>query len=276
MNEQLTKFREATSVQDLPPEFRQVLTLARSVLGDNLIAAYAYGSAVLGGLHPHSDVDILLIVAASTAGEARRQLTASLLEMSGTPGNPSGKRPLEVTVVVLGDVVPWRYPPMRDFQFGEWLRDALSSWQIASAAPDPDLTILLHSVLVRNIVLYGPPPQQLLDPALAKDIARSMLDSLPGLISGLAGDERNVILTLARMWETLASGQILPKDVAAQRVAQRLPPQFRAILHLAAAEYRGERRVDWSRHRRQTEAFVACLETVIRQHSSDTKVSPQR
>ena len=38
-----------------------------------------------------------------------------------------------------------------------------------------------------------------------------------------AGDERNVVLTLSRIWYSAATGKIAPKDVAANWVMERLP-----------------------------------------------------
>jgi hypothetical protein len=54
----------------------------------------------------------------------------ALLALSAPPNAAGAARPLEVTVLVLTDVVPWRYPPHRELQFGEWLRDeSLADWQ---------------------------------------------------------------------------------------------------------------------------------------------------
>jgi len=32
-----------------------------------------------------------------------------------------------LALVVRDEVVPWRYPPLRELQFGEWLREALQA-----------------------------------------------------------------------------------------------------------------------------------------------------
>lgn len=66
------------------------------------------------------------------------------------------------------------------------------------------------------------------------------MESLPGLIKGIKGDERNVILTLARMWLTVAVGEISPKDVAAEWATPRLPKEQATLLDLARKAYRGE------------------------------------
>jgi len=105
------------------------LASARAVLdhplGGALQALYLFGSAVDGGLKPHSDIDLLAIVDAPLAEPARRGLMTGLLAVSAWPGTLASCRALEVTVLALGEVVPWRYPPRRELQFGEWLRDDL-------------------------------------------------------------------------------------------------------------------------------------------------------
>jgi streptomycin 3"-adenylyltransferase len=79
---------------------------------------------------------------------------------------------------------------------------------------------------------------------------------VPSLLDNLRGDERNVMLTLARMWVTLATDRILPKDSAAQWVLNRLPAELSPALDLARAAYLGERRDDWSTLGPPVDAFV--------------------
>ncbi len=60
------------------------------------------------------------------------------------------------------------------------------------------------------------------------------------------GDERNVLLTLARILFTLRTGVIAPKDVAAAEERSTLAPAQAHILDLAAQACRGEVQVDWT------------------------------
>ncbi len=52
---------EESGRQMLPAMAGEVLALVRRALGEELIAAYVYGSAVAGGLRPSSDLDILAV-----------------------------------------------------------------------------------------------------------------------------------------------------------------------------------------------------------------------
>lgn len=107
----------------LPAAAGKVLELARRALGEEPVAAYVYGSAVAGGLRPSSDLDVLIVVSRPMMPTARRRLVADLMDLSGLAAARGPARPLEVTVVALGDVNPWRYPPRCELQYGEWLRD---------------------------------------------------------------------------------------------------------------------------------------------------------
>lgn len=225
---------------------QSVVTLVRQVLGDAVIGAYLHGSAAVGGLQPTSDVDVLVVARRPTSPGERRALVERLMTMSGR-GDPTGRsRSVELTIVVQGDVRPWRYPPSLDFQYGDWWRSEFergneTPWE----SPNPDLTMQLEMTLEANHPLFGPPPAEILDPIPPADLRRAMLESIPSLLADLAGDERNVVLTFARMWTTFATGTIRSKDAAADWALPLLPPEHRAVLAHARAIYLGQAAEEW-------------------------------
>lgn len=226
-------------------QVRAVMTLVDDVLGVEVVGAYLHGSAVLGGLHPASDVDVLVVSRRSlTAGE-RRALLAGLLRVSGRTG---GLRPVELTVVVESEVRPWRYPPTGDFLYGEWLREEFAAGGPPRPEPMADLAIVLTMVRAGDHALAGPPPARVLDPVPYEDVARAAAAGVPALLAELADDTRNVLLTLARIWCTLATGEIRPKDAAAAWAIGRLPPEHRPVLEHARRLYLGSRYAEeiWS------------------------------
>jgi streptomycin 3"-adenylyltransferase len=91
--------------------------------------------------------------------------------------------------------------------------------------------------LAGNHPVTGPPPAQLLDPVPPADLARASVDGIPGLLDDLAGDTRNVVLTLARIWTTLATGEITSKDAAADWALAQLPSEHRPVLDHARQLY---------------------------------------
>ena len=222
-----------------------VVRLVRDVLGDDVVGAYLHGSAVLGGLRPHSDVDVLVVSRRPLRAEERSSLVDGLLDISGARARRGPARPVELTVVVQPDVRPWRYPPRSDFQYGEWLRDEYERGRVPSPAPSPDLAPLITMVLLGNTALSGPPPADVLDPVPRADLVRALLAGVPDLLADLEEDTRNVVLTLARVWATLATGTVTSKDAAADWVLDHLPPEHRPVLARARAVYLGNEEDRW-------------------------------
>jgi streptomycin 3"-adenylyltransferase len=189
------------------------------------IGVYLHGSAVHDGLNPASDLDVLAVTAGTLGPEARRALTDGLMLLSS-----AGPRPVELTVLVQSEVRPWRYPATCDFLYGEWLRAGYEAGQVPQPEPTPNLAIEISVLLKGNHPLLGPPPARLLDPVPHNDIRRASLDGIPGLLHDLDGDTRNVVLTFARIWATLATGAILSKSAAAGWALPRLPVEHRPVL----------------------------------------------
>jgi streptomycin 3"-adenylyltransferase len=217
-----------------------LLPLLHRTLDDTPLGICLHGSAVLAGLRPHSDIDVLVVVRRSLTQDERRALVGELMRVSGVPGT----RPVEL-VVVQGDVRPWRYPPVCDFLYGEWLRDAYERGVLPEPESSPDLAPLLTMTLAGDTALHGPPPAQLLDAVPLVDLRRAIVAGVPPLLDGLDHDTRNVLLTLARVWTTLATDTIRSKGAAADWAVERLPSEHRAVLAHARAVYLGEEQERW-------------------------------
>ncbi|MER5349423.1 aminoglycoside adenylyltransferase domain-containing protein [Kitasatospora sp. NPDC002551] len=216
-------------------QLEQTVGLVRDVLSSELLGTYLHGSAVLGGLKAASDLDVLAVTRQSLDDRSRRALTEGLLEISGL--SPA-VRPVELTVVVQSEVRPWRFPPTGDFLFGEWLRDELRDSGPPQPGPMPDLALALTMVLAGDHPLTGPPPGRLLAPVPHADLVRASVLGIPELLDDLPYDTRNVLLTLARIWTTLATGEIKPKDAAADWALAHLPAEHRPVLEHAGYLYR--------------------------------------
>jgi streptomycin 3"-adenylyltransferase len=231
--------------KSVPADIAAQLSQARDVierhLASTLLAIHLYGSALDGGLKPYSDIDVLVTVAARVDDAVRQALLLDLLEVSAPPGQSKALRALEVTVVVRTDIVPWRYPPRRELQFGEWLRSDIRAGIFEPAVIDADLAILLTKARQHSIALVGPPAEGLFDPVPQGDLSRVLADTLKLWNAPLdwAGDERNVVLTLARIWYSAATGKIVPKDVAADWVIERVPAEHRPVVFEARQAYLG-------------------------------------
>ena len=242
-----------------------VLELLTDGLGDALGGAWLYGSAVSGGLKPASDLDVLALARRRTTDDERRRLVDGLLAISGRQARLGPARSIELSVVAEGDVRPWRYPPRLDLQYGDWLRDDFERgdrepWR----NPNPDLAVLLTSVRRVSRPVLGAPAAEAFDAVPQRDLVHAISDELPALLDDLEGDTRNVILTLARMWLTLATGEIRSKDAAADWALARLPGAARPALAHARAIYLGEQPEDWAGREEAVPPLVEYLVAEIR------------
>jgi streptomycin 3"-adenylyltransferase len=220
--------------------------LADALPPGRLTGLYLYGSAVAGGLRPDSDLDLFGVIERPSTDEERRAVVDGLVPISWLDSRPRSWRPVELSLAVADDVRPWRYPPRLDFQYGEWLRDALLAGEKASGpVSNPDGAILAHMVRSSGVPLLGPPAAALLDEVPRTDLVRAVLDELSPLLGDLERDTRNVLLTLARMWVTVATGEVRSKDAAAAWAIERLPSDHRPVLELARAAYLGKARDAW-------------------------------
>jgi predicted nucleotidyltransferase len=220
-------------------QLAEVVKVVREVLGDDVVAVYTHGSTAADRLRPTSDLDVLVVTGRVPPAAVRRRMTAGLMEISGG-WPPSPRRPVELTIAVQSQIRPWHYPPRRAFQYGEWRRSRYVMGEIPGPEVDPDLAVLVSMALNSGGALLGPPPSAVLDPVPEDDVRRSIVAGIPGLIRDLPTDTRNVLLTLARIWYTLATGQVGAKDEAGTWAGERLPAPARATLARAIAMYRGE------------------------------------
>lgn len=229
----------------MPDGIAEQLAATRAVLerhlGGTQQALHLFGSALDGGLQTFSDLDLMATVSAPLAEPVRRALMLDLLTVSAPPGTEGPLRALEVTVLVRGDVLPWRHPARRELQFGEWLRDELRAGTFEPAMADHDLAILLSKVRQHSVALMGPPAAELFEPVPPADFAQALLDTVAQWNDApdWAGDERNVVLALARIWFSALTGGIAPKQVAATWALERLPPEHRPVLVNARDAYLG-------------------------------------
>lgn len=162
-------------------------------------------------------------------------------------------------------------------------RDA-ADWAIISAAKKGDLVItqdygLASLVLARKAYGFHQNGWQYRDENIESllmeryevgkaaipfhEIKKAIRFSLPGLISSFKGDERNVLLTLSRMWFTLVTEEITTKDVAAKWVILKLPERFPPLLTTAKEAYLGNLSDEWETVEKEAMALVEYMKKQI-------------
>lgn len=205
----------------------------------------------------------MVIIIGEITKEVRSELTKQLLLISGKIGCYN-KRPLEVTIINLKDITLCNFPLKYEYQFGEWLRDEIESGAIPQVGYDSDLTILLWQARKYSFSLKGPELKEIIKSISKKDVQKAIKYSLPKLIAGVRGDERNVLLTLARMWFTISTGKISTKDAAAEWAILRLPPKFGLLLKAARKAYLGKYEDCWNSLDTELTSTITFIEQAIK------------
>lgn len=223
-------------LRDVKQQLKECMDVLKKILGADLLGVYLYGSYVVGGLQKYSDVDLLVVINRTTTAGEKIELIKHLLLISGIYMK-GAKPPLELTLVEKLAINPWHYPPLFDFQYGEWLRESFETGNFESQASRemPDLAVIVTQVLLKSDTVFGPKPEELLSPIPYCDFIEAMLQDLDRLSAELKDDTRNVLLTYARIWSTLETNEIRSKPDAADWAIQRLPRIYQPVLNRAKA-----------------------------------------
>jgi streptomycin 3"-adenylyltransferase len=218
-----------------------------------IVGVYLYGSATAAGLRPDSDIDLLVLTRRSLTIDERAALISLLLTVSGWGGHSkrfsevADRRPIELTSVVIDDDdQSWRHKPRHDFQYGEWLREDLINGHIPHSEDDPDVITLIATAQLSHRVLRGPALSNVVTSVTPDLLKNAVLAVIPDILEDIDGDERNTLLALARILVTLATGEIVSKDAAAEAIAPTLTAPDRDLLQRARAGYLATAADDWT------------------------------
>ena len=200
---------------------------------------YLHGSIVLGGFNPElSDLDVLAVARRRTTFEEKRRLIEIVADASGDPA------PIEFHLLDEADLRPWQHPTPFDFHYSDIWRDALRAdpaEALGRQGPlDPDLAAHVMVVRQHGIALEGPPPADVFPDVPWDDYVDSLLRDLRWARSTDKPLPVYRILSPARIWATLATGEIQSKDSGGAWALDRIRPDLQPVLAGALACYRGE------------------------------------
>ncbi len=230
--------------KNLPEQVKQVISIAENLFEDKILGMYLYGSYVLGGLQPNSDLDILILTKKEISDTTRIEFTKNLMKISGAVGNLE-KRPLEIAIINQKDITPLKFPPRCEYMYGEWRRKEMEKGEIPKPFYDFDIIILLWQVKNYSITIKGKKAENIIPFITKNDIKKAVKFSFNEVVKNIKGDERNVLLTLARMYFTLETGEICSKNIAGKWCIKKLPNSLIPVMQMAVKEYLGEVSVVW-------------------------------
>jgi streptomycin 3"-adenylyltransferase len=187
-------------------QVRRTINAMQEILGRALLAVFLHGSATTTGLRPESDIDLLAMIDRPMSERERKALLTDLLHLSSRlPGAVDDPRRLEVMVIIAAPRKLRDYPARAEFIYGEWLRNEGAGLPMPGRSAEN--TLILAQTGRNAVVLFGEDAAGYLPKIAAEDIRQALEDAIPPLLDWLHGDERNVLLTLARMGWTTSTGE---------------------------------------------------------------------
>jgi hypothetical protein len=229
--------RALTGYPDVDRLLARLLAEVRAVLGDELAGFYLYGSLSLGDFDPaSSDVDFL----AATRGvlpEASLTALAAMHARVAASGLPYAER-LE------GSYIPLR--SLRRYDPADNLHPTIGmDWAFGIGPHRSNWVIERHILREHGRALYGPPPQELIDPVAPDDLRAAARD---GLLNFWARQVHGpewlrtreyqafAILTMCRALHTIVEGDVVSKRAAADWAKGALDPAWTPLI---------DRALDW-------------------------------
>ena len=165
--------RRAHCEGELVRQVEVVRALVEQTIGSSVLGIYLHGSVTDGGLKPASDLDLLSVTDRSLNAGERHALVTGLVPISGR--RTDGWRSVELTIVVQSELRPWRYPPLADFLYGDWLRTEIAAKGPPQPGYMPNLAIEIPQLLSNGRTVIGPDPSALLDSVPVTDTIRGDL-----------------------------------------------------------------------------------------------------
>lgn len=210
------------------------------LLADSIVGIYLHGSLAMGCFNPeHSDLDLLVITRQPMQVHTKRQLAEFLLTTSRAP------HPIEISVVVQTDLVPWQYPTPFDFHYSETWRERIAHdlrdgrWQHWNAQRQHDPDLAAHVMLTNNrgLCLHGAPIAQVFPNVPKADYLASILGDVNDAIAAILDAPVYAILNTCRVYAFVRAGLICSKQEGGDWALNSVPEDVRPAIALALETY---------------------------------------
>ena len=222
---------------DVNAILNRLLADVRSILGQQFVGMYLYGSLALGDFNPlNSDIDFLVV----TGHEVRGQALATLQAMHKEIGALDTKWAMELEGSYISTSALRRYDPT------DVLHPHIDRGGSALIVEqhDADWVIQRYSLRKHGVTLAGPPIETLIDPISSEDLRQAVSMILHEWWEPMTHDPIRLqhdgyhtyaVLSMCRILYTLDYGDIISKPVAAKWANRTLPPRWTQLIERAEA-----------------------------------------
>jgi len=216
----------------------ETLTSVHSILRDNLMGIYLYGSLAMECFNPKSsDIDIILVVKKGLSKEQRRKVVEYL------KGIGSKDRRIELSIVSEGVVRNPRYPLMVDLHFEYW-------GEIFENEKDNEILSNLYTTRERGFCVWGMPIDDVFSKIPVQYYFRSVIEDLEHTRKYLHESPESVgydpavywILGSCRILAFIREEKILSKLEGGRWGLANLPKEYHDLVEQVLSCYRGKKK----------------------------------
>lgn len=224
-----------TAYREVNALLRELLESVQTVLTNQLVGVYLFGSLASGDFDGASDIDLLVVTDDEISGELFSALQAMHARIA--LGNSSWATQLEVSYM------PQR--ALRRYDPAHALHphiDRGAGQSLRMMQHDSDWVVQRYTLRERGIALAGPAPRTLIDPVSPNDLRQAMLAVLRGWWAPMIVDHAHLhsrgyqsytVLSLCRVLYTLQYGTVVSKPVAARWAQETLEVRWRPLIERA-------------------------------------------
>jgi predicted nucleotidyltransferase len=240
----------------------ETLSRVHSILEDNLIGIYIYGSLAMGCFNPESsDIDIILVVKKSLSKEQRKKTIEYLKRVC------SKSKRIELSVLCEDVIRHPRYPIMMDLHFEYW-------GDIFENEKDNEILSNLYTTKKRGFCVWGMSISDVFSEIPAQYHLRSVMEDILHTRKHLhesperAGYDPAVywILGSCRILAFIREKKVLSKLEGGQWGLANLPKKYHDLVKQALSYYQGKKKEHtWNHQKLKT--FADYMTKVILRES---------
>jgi len=240
---------------------RETLSSVHSILRDDLIGIYLYGSLAMGCFHPRSsDIDVILVVKKRLSKEQRKEIIEYLR------GSCSKDRRIELSIVRADVVRNPQYPIMVDLHYEYW-------GNIFENEKDNEILSNLYTTRKRGFCVWGEPISEVFSKIPAQYHLKSVIEDIKHTRRYLHEKPERIgynvpvywVLASCRILAFIKEEKVLSKLEGGLWILAHLPEEYHNIVELALSCYQGKKR-DCILNPEELEAFADYMtDTILRE-----------
>jgi streptomycin 3"-adenylyltransferase len=241
---------------------KETLSSVHSILRDNLIGIYLYGSLAMGCFHPgSSDIDVILVVRERLSKEQRKKIIEYLKRACS-----KGTR-IELSIISEDVLRDPRYPIMVDLHYEYW-------GNIFENEEDNEILSNLYTTRKRGFRVWGAPIGDVFSKIPAQYHLRSVIEDIEHTRRHLHETPERVgynvtvywVLNSCRILAFIREEKVLSKLEGGLWGLANLPKEYHNLVEQALSCYQGKKKHHtWKR--KELDAFADYMTDIILRES---------